>query len=77
MEANDFIKKFIEQIEDHDGSEILMETEFRQLNTWDSLTGVAVQIMIHDSYNSAIPDSEFKSTKTLGELYNLAVKYQK
>lgn len=76
MENQDFIKNFIEQLEDHDGSEITMETEFRKLEVWDSLTGVAVQIMISDNYNATIPDSDFKNAKTLEDLYQLTLRNQ-
>ena len=76
METQDFIKNFTDQLEDHDGTEITMSTEFRKLEVWDSLTGAAVQIMISDNYNAAIPDSEFKNAKTLEDLYQLTISNQ-
>ena len=76
METKDFIRNFTEQLEDHDGSEITMETEFRKLEVWDSLTGAAVQIMISDNYNAEIPDSDFKNAKTLEDLYQLTLSNQ-
>lgn len=77
MEIQDFIKNFIDQLEEHDGSEITMETEFRKLEVWDSLTGAAVQIMISDNYNAPISDSDFKNAKTIADLYELTLMYQK
>ena len=77
METQDFISNFTDQLEDHDGSEITMSTEFRNLDVWDSLTGVAVQIMISDNYNATIPDSDFKEAKTVDDLYNLTLSNQK
>lgn len=71
-----FLEKFTEQLEGHDGTPIEMTTEFRGLEAWDSLTGVAVQIMIGDDFNAPIPDAEFAAAKTVGELYLLAEQYK-
>lgn len=74
MNATEFIQNFEAQLEGHDGSEITLETKFRELECWDSLTGAAVQIMIHDSYQASIPDEDFRNAKTLGDLINLTIK---
>ncbi len=72
-----FIQKFIEQLEGYNGIPALtMETEFRNLDIWDSLTGAAVQIMIGDDFNSSIPDDEFRSAKTIRDLYQKSLKYR-
>lgn len=76
METQDFLKNFAEQLEEYDGIEITMETEFRKLDGWDSLTGAAVQIMINDNYNSEIPDIDFKNAKTVKDLYQLTIYYK-
>jgi acyl carrier protein len=77
MDKQDFIARFTEQLEGHDGTPIKMDTVFRTIDVWDSLTGVAVQIMISDVYNSAIPDAEFRASITVEDLYLLAIKHQK
>ncbi|CDN32786.1 hypothetical protein BN938_2717 [Mucinivorans hirudinis] len=72
-----FINKFVEQLEGYQGEPLTMDSEFRQIDVWDSLTGVAVQIMISDDFNASIPDGKFVEAKTVGDIYNLAKKYHK
>lgn len=72
-----FINKFVEQLEGYQGEPLTMDSEFRQIDVWDSLTGVAVQIMISDDFNASIPDDKFVEAKTVGDIYNLAKKYHK
>ncbi len=74
MDEKIFIKNFTEQLLDYEGSMLTMSSDFRSLEDWDSLTGSAVQVMIYDTYNSAIPDSDFKNAKTIEDLYNLTLK---
>ena len=76
MENFDFIKDFREQLEDPTSRDISMDTPFRSIPTWDSLTGMAVQMMIKDKYNAFIPDEEFKRSITINDLYNLMIKYK-
>lgn len=76
MDEKQFILDFIEQLEGHDGSEITMNTVFRDLECWDSLTGAAVQIMINDNYNALIPNDYFRNSETVGDLFELAKKYK-
>ena len=76
MENHDFIKNFKEQLEDPTIQDISIDTPFRLIPTWDSLTGMAVQMMIKDKYDAFIPDEEFKKAITINDLYNLMIKYQ-
>lgn len=71
-----FLDKFTEQLEGYKGTPISLETEFRTIDVWDSLTGVAVQIMISDDFESVIPDSEFMAAQTVGDLFEMAKKYK-
>lgn len=77
MDFNGFVEEFIDQLDEYDGGEISKETNFRDLDDWDSLTGVAVQVMIADKYGSKIPDNDFIQANTVGDLFDLALKYKK
>lgn len=77
MNEQIFIEKFTEQLEGYDGASINLDTEFRSIDVWDSLTGVAVQIMISDDFGAVIPDPEFVAAKTVGDIYILMNKYAK
>jgi acyl carrier protein len=76
MNQQNFLEKFSEQLEGYSGEPITMDTFFRDIDVWDSLTGVAVQIMIKDELGSAIPDSDFIASKSIRDLYEIALKYK-
>lgn len=69
MEFEDFFKKFCEQFENDEAENIKPDGDFRQLWSWDSLTGMAVLTMISDNYNVVIPVDEFKKLNTPKELF--------
>lgn len=48
-----------------------METEFRYLDEWSSLTGLAFLTDMSDKYGTTISIPELKSAETIGELYQL------
>lgn len=67
---NEFTQKFQEQY--IDGQEIKMspDTDFRQIASWDSLTGMAVLVMIKDEYGIDIPFDKFKGFLTVRDVFN-------
>jgi acyl carrier protein len=67
---NDFVNKFKTQYVDSDQFDMGPDTSFRQVGSWDSLTGMAVLVMIHDEYGIDIPMSEFRELATVKEVYN-------
>ena len=69
MEANSFIEKFQEQFIDADEITVDLQTEFRQLPTWDSLTGMSVLVMIKDEYGVDMTDKDLKACNTVEEIY--------
>lgn len=78
IDNDNFINKIIEQLEGYSGVPVItMNTAFRNIDVWDSLTGAAVQIMISDDYGSNIPDDEFRNAITIADLLKLTLKYRK
>jgi len=71
MEPNVFLENFKKQFIDGDKLEIAMKTEFRQIESYDSLTGMTIIVMIKDEYNVDITDNEYKSQKSINDLFNL------
>ncbi len=68
--VDDFTAKFHEQYFDAETFDMNSETEFRQINSWDSLTGMAVLVMIKDDYGVDIPAETFKGMKTVNEVFD-------
>lgn len=69
MNSAEFISKFKEQLQGHDGSDITLDTIFRDLDAWDSMTGMAVQLIMNDDLNANISDEDFLACKTVSDLY--------
>ena len=70
---NDFKNEFI----DADEIFIDQETQFRQLSSWDSLTGMALLVMIQDKYCSNFTDDDFKKCINTEDVLNSILKYNR
>ena len=71
MELKDFIANFADQFDDTDASEILANTEFHELEEWDSLIALAVLNMTEKKYGKKITFDEMKKCITVEDLFNL------
>lgn len=76
MEPKTFVENVKQQFIDGEDVVLSLEADFRQTNSYDSLTGMTILVMLKDVYNVEISDVEFKSCKTLNELYNLVKSKQ-
>ena len=71
MEIEKFVNEFRDQFIDGDVLIMNPETEFRTIESWDSLTGMSIVVMIKDVYGVDISDIDFKSCKTIQEVFSL------
>lgn len=67
MNVQDFIEKFAEAI-DVDANELTADTEFRNLEDWDSVAYISVIAMMDEEYDIQIEMPVFKTLKTLGAI---------
>ena len=74
MNPDKFIEDFKSQFIDGDSITVDASTDFRQFDSWDSLTGMAVLVMIKDEYGIDITDSDLKKCKTVGDIISLVSK---
>ena len=74
---NEFTQKFKEQYIDGKQIEMSPDTAFRQVGSWDSLTGMAVLVMIKDEYGIDIPVDKFKGLITVQDVYRFIFKDNK
>jgi acyl carrier protein len=63
MEFSKFLTEFCGQFED-ENIKINGTDKFRELDAWDSLTGMAVLYMIDTNYGVAIPPDDFIKLQT-------------
>jgi acyl carrier protein len=68
INKKEFIKKIQEQFMDSEGLAFEESTRFRDIDGWDSLTGMAIQVMIKDDYDIDLTVDKFKSFDTIGDI---------
>jgi acyl carrier protein len=73
-DLNEFVEKFKEQYIDPEKFEMDSQTEFRKIGSWDSLTGMAILVMIKDEFDIDFPEEKFKACKTVQEVYDSVIK---
>lgn len=65
-----FTQKIREQFVEDNIDSIGITTDIRSLDTWDSLTGMAILAIIADDYGVDIPIDVFKKLNTIQELFD-------
>ena len=70
MKLENFIENFKEQLEDPTVL-ITVETKFKDLDGWDSLTTMLVIGMIKTDYDKDISSTEINKCNTILELFNV------
>jgi acyl carrier protein len=70
MELNDFLIKFQDQFADSSDIFIDADMNFREIESYDSLTGMAVLVMIKDEFDVEIADEEYKKMISVREIFN-------
>ena len=75
MQIIEFISIFRGQLEIGDNIvEIDPQTNFQDLDDWDSLTALMVLDMIDDKYEVSLTGDELKECITIDDLYNLILQ---
>ncbi len=71
MELNDFIANFADQFDETDPSVFTADTEFKELDAWSSMTGMAITAMVKKQYGKTITGKDIHDCDTVEELFNL------
>lgn len=71
MELKDFIENFADQFDETDASEIMAETEFKELDEWSSLIALSVIAMVDEEYDVTIKGDDIRNSNTIEDLYNI------
>ena len=71
MELKNFLIDFADQFDDTDSSEIQADTEFHELEEWDSLVALAILNMTEKKYGKKITFDEMKKCVTVEDLFNV------
>lgn len=65
-----FLSQLAEVLELEDPSILSFETNFRDLEQWDSLAYLSIIAMIDEEYDVVIEGNDFKKLITIGDLFN-------
>ncbi|MEO8209173.1 MAG: phosphopantetheine-binding protein [bacterium] len=71
MEINSFIKQFEDTIEDLPPNSINPETDFKNLEQWDSLAMLSLLAKLDSEYNISLTAKDLNSCNNILELYEL------
>ncbi len=71
MELKEFIENFADQFDDTDVSEFKLETEFKTLDEWSSLTALSVIAMVDEAFDIQLNGDDIRNSKTVEDLYNV------
>lgn len=66
MEEKFFLDLIISELETLD---ITLETKFRDLDEWDSLTGMSIILVLEENYKIKISDDVFRDFNTFSDIY--------
>lgn len=66
MEEQIFLNLIISELED---SNVTLDTKFRDLDEWDSLTGMSIIIVLEQKYGVKISDDLFKKFNTFLDIF--------
>ena len=64
MDLNEFISNFADQFDETDASEIKADTDFKGLDEWSSMTGLAVIAMVDAEYDVQIKGNDIRESET-------------
>lgn len=71
MELNDFIKNFADQFEDTDPAEITANTNYQELEEWDSLAALGIIALVKTKYGKTVNGREIRSCVSVQALFDL------
>lgn len=71
MEQSTFLENFKNILDDTDVSLITIDTVFRDLTEWSSLTALSLIAMVDESYSVKLTGDDIKSSKSLNDIFNI------
>ena len=69
MEIKSFIENFADQFEDMDPNVLTPETEFKELEGWNSLVALSIIAMIDEEYDVMVKGNDITCATTIEDLF--------
>lgn len=71
MELQEFINNFAEQFDDIDASTLDANTNFKDLEDWNSLVALSVIAVIDEEYDVTVKGDDIRKSTTIEDLFNI------
>lgn len=71
MDIKEFIENFAAEFEMTEPEEFNEDTQYRELEEWDSLLGLSIIGMIKNNYDVKVTGEEVKNAGTIKGLYEI------
>lgn len=69
MDVKDFIEKFIEAVEVENPTSVKIDTKFRELDEWSSISTLSVIAMADEEYGVELNPDVFRGAETVEDLF--------
>ncbi|MEX1241322.1 MAG: acyl carrier protein [Cyclobacteriaceae bacterium] len=70
MTLQEFTKAFSSQFEQTDPAKINDDTDFKNLDEWDSLIALSVIALADEQFQVTLTGDDIRNAKTVSDLYN-------
>lgn len=74
MEIDNLINDFKSLFEETNSINLTLETRFKELDEWDSLTFLSLLVLIENKYSLSVTPNELHQCQTIEDLFNLIQK---
>lgn len=71
MNIKEFIEHFAEQFDDTAAEVFNPETEFKELDEWNSLIALSIISMVDEEYDVTIGGADIRNAKTIEDLFKI------
>lgn len=71
MEVKKFVENFAAQFDEADPETIKIETRFRDIEGWSSLTALSIIAMADEEYNIKLKGDDIRKAVTVEDLFNI------
>ena len=70
----DFLENFAEQFDDTPADQITLDTNFKDLDEWSSMTALTIIAMVDEKYGKKLSGSDIREASTVQDLIALIEK---
>jgi len=71
MKTQKFLRNFASQFDEVDPETIKIETRFRDIEGWSSLTALSIIAMADEEYNVKLKGDDIRKAVTIEDLFNI------